>query len=339
MNANRALKKRLVSSTAVALSVVAMASSAYINTPVAEDAYFEPTGYATAGIVSELSDIQYDAKEQAELTVDEAAISVVAASLQEKKSKWDDRLMADVDDFVYVRKTADKDGEIVAKLRKGDVANVISEKGSWTKVRSGDVKGYVKSEYCVTGDEAKALYKSLDKDEMTTALSVEDEQALNQIYMLAKAEQAAEAAAQAQLQAEAAETQEAEAPVEQAEPVVTQNEAVEASVDDVTLLANLIYCEAGGEPYEGQVAVGAVVVNRLHAGYASSISGVIYQPYQFGPASSGKLASAIASGSATASCIQAAQEALAGASPVGDCKNFHRNRGDAGIVIGNHVFF
>ncbi len=339
MNANRALKKRLVSSTAVALSVVAMASAAYANTPVAEESTFEPTGYATAGIVSELSDIQYDAREQAELTVDEAAISVVAASLEkslEKKSKWADRLMADVDDFVYVRKSADADGEIVAKLRKGDVAKAVSEKGEWTRIKSGDVKGYVKSEYCVTGDEAKALYKSLDLDEMTTALSVEEEQALNQIYLLAKAEKAAEAAAQAEA---AAAAQPAEAKVQQAAPEVTQNEAVEATVDDVTLLANLIYCEAGGEPYEGQVAVGAVVVNRLNAGYASSISGVIYQPYQFGPASSGRLASAIASGSATASCIQAAQEALSGVSPIGNCKNFHRNRGDAGIVIGNHVFF
>ena len=336
MNANRAIKKRLISSTAVALSVVAMASQAYINAPVIEETTFEPTGYATAGIVSELSDIQYDAREQAELTVDEAAISVVAASLQ-KKSKWEDRLMADVDDFVYVRKTASKDGEIVAKLRRGDVANVVSEKGSWTKIKSGDVKGYVKSKYCVTGDVAKALYKSLDLEEMTTALSVEDEQALNQIYKLAKAEKAA----QAEALAEAAKSEQvAEEPAaEQQAPVATQNEAVEATVDDVTLLANLIYCEAGGEPYEGQVAVGAVVVNRLHAGYASSISGVIYQPYQFGPASSGRLASAIASGSATASCIQAAQEALAGSSPVGDCKNFHRNRGDAGIVIGHHVFF
>ena len=37
--------------------------------------------------------------------------------------------------------------------------------------------------------------------------------------------------------------------------------------DDRYLLANLIYCEAGGEPYEGQVAVGAVVINRYSAPY------------------------------------------------------------------------
>ena len=54
--------------------------------------------------------------------------------------------------------------------------------------------------------------------------------------------------------------------------------------DDRYLLANLIYCEAGGEPYDGQVAVGAVVINRvLSSVYPSTLSGVIYQNRQFEP--------------------------------------------------------
>ncbi len=340
MNFNRSIKKRLVSGTAVALSVAAMAGSAYTGTPAAETVTYEPTGYTTAGIVTELSTMESTAFETASVSIDENAISVVAASLGKKKSKWDERLMADVDNFVYVRDSADEAGEIVGKLRKGDVATVVTEKGKWTKIKSGSVKGFVKSEYCVTGSEAKALYKELDTDEMSEAISIEEEQALNNIVLLAKAEQAAEAEALMEETAEAApteEVQEASAPV--AEPETTQNEAVEATVDDVTLLAALIYCEAGGEPYEGQLAVGAVVVNRLNAGYASSISGVIYQPYQFSPASSGRLASALRSGSASASCVQAAQEALSGVSNVGSCKNFHRANGAAGTVIGNHVFF
>lgn len=64
-----------------------------------------------------------------------------------------------------------------------------------------------------------------------------------------------------------------------------QNSAVAASVDDVTLLAALIQCEAGNECYEGQLAVGAVVMNRVRSGrYAGSIYGVIYQAGQFPPA-------------------------------------------------------
>lgn len=45
-----------------------------------------------------------------------------------------------------------------------------------------------------------------------------------------------------------------------------QNAAVEATVDDVTLLAAIIQCEAGNEVYEGQLAVGAVVMNRVRSG-------------------------------------------------------------------------
>ena len=54
------------------------------------------------------------------------------------------------------------------------------------------------------------------------------------------------------------------------------------SSGDLALLARLISAEARGEPYEGQVAVGAVVLNRVeHASFPNSISGVIYQPHAF----------------------------------------------------------
>ena len=53
---------------------------------------------------------------------------------------------------------------------------------------------------------------------------------------------------------------------------------------DLYLLANLIYCEAGGEPYDGKLAVGAVVINRmLSSVYPDTVVGVIYQRRQFSP--------------------------------------------------------
>ena len=106
---------------------------------------------------------------------------------------------------------------------------------------------------------------------------------------------------------------------------------------DTTLLAALIYCEAGNQPYDGQVAVGAVVMNRLKAGYAGTLKGVIYQSGQFGPAMTGKLDRVLASGSIPSSCRQAAVDALSGVSPVGNALHF----GDgvnAGIKIGAHWF-
>ena len=75
--------------------------------------------------------------------------------------------------------------------------------------------------------------------------------------------------------------------------------------DDVTLLGALIYCEAGNQSYEGMVAVGAVVMNRVYSSsFPNSISEVIYQSGQFTPAYSGALSSALASG-VPSTCYQA----------------------------------
>lgn len=103
------------------------------------------------------------------------------------------------------------------------------------------------------------------------------------------------------------------------------------------LLAALIYCEAGGEPYEGQIAVGAVVLNRVASGtFPNSITDVIYDSGQFGPAITGKLDRVLASGKTTESCRQAATDALAGVNPVGDALYF--GYGNYGIQIGGHWF-
>lgn len=110
---------------------------------------------------------------------------------------------------------------------------------------------------------------------------------------------------------------------------------------DRYLLANLIYCEAGGEPYAGQLAVGAVVINRLLSSvYPDTMTGVIYQKSQFSPVGSGRYAVALAEDRATASCYQAADEAMAGVSNVGDCVYFRTPiEGLTGISIGGHIFY
>lgn len=110
---------------------------------------------------------------------------------------------------------------------------------------------------------------------------------------------------------------------------------------DRYLLANLIYCEAGGEPYEGQVAVGAVVINRvLSSKYPDTVVGVIYQKSQFSPAGSGRLAIALANNKATASCYRAADEAMSGVTNVGSCLYFRTPiPGLTGLQIGGHIFY
>ncbi len=110
---------------------------------------------------------------------------------------------------------------------------------------------------------------------------------------------------------------------------------------DRELLAQLIYCEAGGEPYAGKLAVGAVVINRvLSSVYPDTITGVIYQRKQFSPVGSGRLALALAEGRATAACYQAADEAMSGVTNVGNCVYFRTPiPGLTGISIGGHIFY
>ena len=116
---------------------------------------------------------------------------------------------------------------------------------------------------------------------------------------------------------------------------------VQFEESDRYLLANLIYCEAGGEPYAGQVAVGAVVINRvLSSVYPDTVTGVIYQQYQFSPVGSGRLALALAENRATASCYKAADEAMSGQTNVGNCVYFRTPiPGLTGIQIGGHIFY
>ena len=116
---------------------------------------------------------------------------------------------------------------------------------------------------------------------------------------------------------------------------------VQFAEGDRYLLANLIYCEAGGEPYAGQLAVGAVVVNRvLSSVYPDTVTGVIYQNKQFSPVGSGRLALALAENRATAACYKAADEAMAGQTNVGNCVYFRTPiEGLTGIQIGGHIFY
>ena len=116
---------------------------------------------------------------------------------------------------------------------------------------------------------------------------------------------------------------------------------VEFAEDDRYLLANLIYCEAGNQPYAGQLAVGAVVVNRvLSSVYPNTVVGVIYQNKQFSPVGDGHLALALANDSATAACYKAADEAMSGHTNVGTCVYFRTPiEGLSGIQIGGHIFY
>lgn len=105
-------------------------------------------------------------------------------------------------------------------------------------------------------------------------------------------------------------------------PAGTAPTAFPATPWEKDLLARLVSAEAAGEPYLGQVAVAAVVLNRVRNPlFPDTIAGVIYQPYQFEPVLNGTIGQP-----ATASAWRAAVAALNGADPTGGALYFYNWR-------------
>ncbi len=237
-----------------------------------------------------------------------------AATLAEKSLK---KTATATTDTLRVRQEPNEYAEVVTLLAKGDTLAVVDTHGDWVQVKFTDgTMGYVSGQYVTIANE-------IGKGETLEQINARDAQVK-----------------EADKKAEEPKVETPVAPAEQVLPPVTNTGAVPAAADDVMLLAALIQCEAGNEIYEGQVAVGSVVVNRLKLGrYGNSLYNVIYAPSQFSPAGSGQVAAVLAAGP-KASCIQAAQDALAGVNQVGTATKFRNVRsGYQGIVIGNHVFW
>ncbi|MCD8006174.1 MAG: spore cortex-lytic enzyme [Oscillospiraceae bacterium] len=117
----------------------------------------------------------------------------------------------------------------------------------------------------------------------------------------------------------------------------------EATESNINLLAQIISAEARGEPYEGQVAVGAVVLNRVeHPSFPDTISGVIYQEGAFSAVDDGQFWEPVED-----SCYDAARDALNGWDPSGGAIYYYNpdKTSNAFITsrpvitkIGNHLF-
>lgn len=89
----------------------------------------------------------------------------IRAILEEQIAKMDTEfwsvVIAQVDNYVNVRSIPSEDGEVVGKLYNNSVGEFLAEENGWYQITSGNVTGYVKAEYCVTGAEAVKLAKEL----------------------------------------------------------------------------------------------------------------------------------------------------------------------------------
>lgn len=329
-------------------------------------------------------------------TIEAMNAPVVTASYEKVPSEWDGKAIANVESQVNVREKASADSDIVGKFRRGNKATVVKEGNEWTLISSGDVKGYVKNDYLLFGEEAEAFSKKVGnkiatvkvdglyirkspstdagihtqamKGEEFTYTSVKDgwvkvvvsgkeeagyvkadyvktELKLEEAITLKEEQELIEAEERAKEEA-AREKAEAEAEKASKKSSVkkTKVKAVDASVDDLTLLAAVIEMEAGTH-YRGGVAVGNVVLNRVKSShYPDSIRGVVYQRGQFPGARNGILDRILSRGPKKA-CYKAAQAALDGENYAGSRKSFNSkgavnySRIDDYVIIGGNCFY
>lgn len=289
-------------------------------------------------------------------------------------------VMAKVNQYVNIRKEPNQDSEKVGVLYKDCGGDILQRQDNWTKIQSGDVTGWVSDDYLYFGEEAQKEAKEvgiLTAYSETETLRVRKEASLDSgvlgLLAMGEAVEAIEedgdwvsinyegetgyvaaeyvkvefdldtAESVEAIQAREAAEKEAARAQAAAEREATrkqQKEAVLTSASELNILAALVQCEAGGESYEGQLAVASVVMNRVRCGaYPNTITDVIYASGQFSPANSTKMSNLALSGNIKASCLQAAQEAINGNCNIGDALHFRRAGNKDGIIIGNHVFW
>ncbi len=305
---------------------------------------------------------------------------IVPVHAMDEKDNESTLVMAKVNQYVNIRKEPSQDSEKVGVLYKDCGGDILEQQGDWTKIKSGDVTGWVSDEYLYFGEEAQKEAKEvgiLTAYTQTETLRVRKEPSLDSgvLGLLAMGE-AVEAVEEqgdwvsisyegvtgyvaseyvkVEFDLDTAESVEAIKAREEAEKEAAraqaaaereatrkqQKEAVLTSASELNILAALVQCEAGGESYEGQLAVASVVMNRVRSGaYPNTVTDVIYASGQFSPANSTKMSNLALTGNIKASCLQAAQEAINGNCNVGDAMHFRRAGNKDGIIIGNHVFW
>ena len=113
-------------------------------------------------------------------------LRAMVSGLSEEEESFKNLVIARVNDYVNVRDIPSEDGEIVGKLYNKSVGSFIEEEDGWYKISSGSVEGYVKGEFCVTGDEAVDYAKEVGTriaTVTTTTLKVREQPGLEETVL------------------------------------------------------------------------------------------------------------------------------------------------------------
>ena len=287
-----------------------------------------------------------------------------------RKEDESDLVMVNVQVAMNVRAEASEDSEKVGVLYKDCGGRILERKDGWTRLKSGDLVGWASDEYLLFGEEAEAMANDVGNlivtietetlcvrkephtDAEVLGLMAQDdeleiiEEVDDDWISVEYDDQVGYVSAEyvdLDFHIDEGETLIAIKKREEAErqaKLTANRGAVVVGGDDTRLLAALIYCEAGNETYNGQLAVGAVVMNRVRSGaYPNTISGVIFASGQFTPALNGKVARVYTNGNIPDSCYQAATASINGETNVGGATHFRRAGNHDGIQVDNQVFW
>ncbi|MCR4903581.1 MAG: SH3 domain-containing protein [Butyrivibrio sp.] len=111
--------------------------------------------------LEEITSVSSDSSSTEEADWDVVTDEMAAKAAAEEEESFKSLVIAQVNNYVNVRDQASEEGEIVGKLYNNSVGTLIEEEDGWYKITSGSVTGYVKAEYCVTGEDAVELAKEV----------------------------------------------------------------------------------------------------------------------------------------------------------------------------------
>lgn len=281
-------------------------------------------------------------------------------------------VMAKVKESMNIRENPNVDSAKLGLLYADCGGEILEQTEGWTKIKSGNLVGWANNDYLYFGEEALQKAEEVGiylatvnatnlriRKEPSTEASIWDKATEHAVYQAVEEYSTDEwvaiqyGGALGYISAEYVsleftvdhgetweEIEERERrEMEERQSLIVKEGASIIGTTDEMLLAALIQMEAGNQPYEGQVAVGAVVVNRVNSpAYPNTLAGVIYASGQFTPTRTGRVEELAIEGPKE-SCILAARAALAGESPVGGAMHFRRAGRHEGQVIGDHVFW
>lgn len=250
--------------------------------------------------------------------------------------------------------------EVIGKLYPDTIMSVVSTEGDWVRLQSGYLQGYIRKDSIFEGNEARdraeqACPRQILSDyEDTQIMSAPDTQSKVLQYMVQRKVYPVLEVKNGWVKISVSDNLKGYVALQNVKQVRSihfgrtienmENPQEPFVVDKLTaqecrMLAALIYCEAQGEVFEGQVAIGTVVLNRLHSShYPDSLSEVILQKDQFEPVTLGKYAAVLKNPEIISpSCYEAAEAAIQGSNTVGAALYF--KVGDYGEIIGNHGFY